>query len=450
MNETQLKFFKLSKRIAKGKKGALLSKEYINSQTKMEWKCSCGYIWDATYANISRGKWCPRCAGKIVGIEDVIERASLKGLKVLSNKYTPGNRKYKFECPIGHTFSMTFTKLKHQGCPECAKGVGERIVRAYFEKCFNRKFPTRRGLDWFKSKSGGYLELDGYCEELAIAFEHHGLQHYNDKNLYIKSKYQLDRRKEMDELKRHLCKKNGVILIEVPQVNNLISLKELPHFLYTEFVKKIKIDFKDPRRVKVDFSSVYSPDKLKKHQADVKKLNLECLSKEWKGTRHKMRYRCLVCGHERSIAPTSLHGQTRGCPKCANNLKIDIKEARNRGLKNGLTLISKEIKNNKEKLKWRCNSCNEFIYVNLDKASTARSCKKCANRETADRCRMSESDLKKKLKKYDIIPIGSYVNSKTGVDVKCLKCGYEFNRQLNSIRRVDPKKSIVCPSCRKK
>jgi len=50
-------------KIAKGKKGKCISKQYINSLTNLTWKCKKGHFWDATPSNIKRGTWCPYCSG---------------------------------------------------------------------------------------------------------------------------------------------------------------------------------------------------------------------------------------------------------------------------------------------------------------------------------------------------------------------------------------------------
>jgi len=48
--------------IAENRKGKCLSKKYINSQTKLKWKCQHNHSWMATFANVKRGTWCPNCA----------------------------------------------------------------------------------------------------------------------------------------------------------------------------------------------------------------------------------------------------------------------------------------------------------------------------------------------------------------------------------------------------
>ncbi len=48
--------------IAKSRGGECLSKEYVRSHDHLKWKCKEGHVWNASYGNISKGKWCPICA----------------------------------------------------------------------------------------------------------------------------------------------------------------------------------------------------------------------------------------------------------------------------------------------------------------------------------------------------------------------------------------------------
>jgi hypothetical protein len=49
-------------KIAEERNGKCLSKEYINSDTKLEWMCSEGHTWEQSSRLIkNRGTWCPHC-----------------------------------------------------------------------------------------------------------------------------------------------------------------------------------------------------------------------------------------------------------------------------------------------------------------------------------------------------------------------------------------------------
>ena len=50
---------------AKDRGGECLSAEYINNTQKLVWRCALGHApWQATAAQIRRGRWCPSCEGR--------------------------------------------------------------------------------------------------------------------------------------------------------------------------------------------------------------------------------------------------------------------------------------------------------------------------------------------------------------------------------------------------
>ena len=100
----------------------------------------------------------------------------------------------------------------------------------FFQQIFDAEFPKRRP-KWLLGEKGYKMELDGYCEELGIAFEHQGQEHYEIKHYTIKSRSALDERKKKDRLKRELCLKNNVVLIEIPEVPTLLPIQNIKHFI---------------------------------------------------------------------------------------------------------------------------------------------------------------------------------------------------------------------------
>lgn len=91
----------------------------------------------------------------------------------------------------------------------------EEQVRRYFEQLLGYEFPTIRP-DWLRDQhSGNRLELDGYCEELNLAFEYNGEYHYIPVELHHQER-SLEAVQEIDSQKLELCRQNGVDLIVVP------------------------------------------------------------------------------------------------------------------------------------------------------------------------------------------------------------------------------------------
>lgn len=156
-----------AKAFAKNRKGECLSTEYINSKSKLLWKCSqdTHEPWAATYSQIvSAGQWCPECSKKT---------------------------------------------------------ISEKRVRKIFETFFGQDFSSAKP-DWNVNPwTSRTLELDGYCKTFNVAFEYDGEHHFsiarygNKKRKPNAFAYQ----KFKDEQKRKNCLRQGITLINIPFVD---------------------------------------------------------------------------------------------------------------------------------------------------------------------------------------------------------------------------------------
>ena len=95
------------------------------------------------------------------------------------------------------------------------KNKMEEICRDLFEKIYNKHFIKVKP-DFLKNKTGYNLELDGYNDELKIAFEYNGAQHYHYSPHFHKNLNDFEKQKEIDDLKQNLCIKNNIKLITIP------------------------------------------------------------------------------------------------------------------------------------------------------------------------------------------------------------------------------------------
>lgn len=140
-------------------------------------------------------------------------------------------------CQDGHEFKITPEKLKqNRWCPECSKRVGERICKLVFEHIFGSKFERVRLKDW-KSERGAALELDGYSQELKIAFEYQGLQHYKNVGFYFKSEEEFKNRLKNDELKQIFAKRDGITLVIIDEFKRKSDISYLLDLVASECKK---------------------------------------------------------------------------------------------------------------------------------------------------------------------------------------------------------------------
>ena len=110
------------KQIAKKRGGYCLSTHYVNGVTPLRWQCAQGHTWETKPRNIFLGYWCRQCAGKARDtIEHMRELAEEHWGRCLSTVYVNGKTKLKWQCSEGHVWETTPTAVKSgQWCGICA------------------------------------------------------------------------------------------------------------------------------------------------------------------------------------------------------------------------------------------------------------------------------------------------------------------------------------------
>lgn len=93
---------------------------------------------------------------------------------------------------------------------------GETECRRAVEHLTGKLFPKARPNFMLNGVSGHNLELDCYNDELKIAVEYNGEQHYKYIPYFHNSKDAFYNLKYRDDMKQRLCDQNGIILITVP------------------------------------------------------------------------------------------------------------------------------------------------------------------------------------------------------------------------------------------
>jgi hypothetical protein len=151
--------------------------------------------------------------------EKIKHEWNIKNGSMLSASRKSG-KQYSFFCAIsGKEFTTNlhrdFISCTNKYC--CGKYTTEDYIRQLVFEITNHNFYKTRSLPWLIDDiTGNNLELDLYSEELKIAFEYQGEQHYklsfhNDLDLF-----KLENIKRKDGLKIKLCKENNIKLVVIP------------------------------------------------------------------------------------------------------------------------------------------------------------------------------------------------------------------------------------------
>jgi hypothetical protein len=152
---------------------------------------------------------------KRLDYEHVKQHIHAKGYELMnSGEEITSTQILKIKCPNKHSIQSTFDnfKSKDKNCRYCSGhiNVGEEVCRCILEALIGMEFIRTRRINGMEN-----LELDGYCEELKLAFEFNGRQHYEYIELYHRNST-LEDQKKRDEKKLVLCEKNNIKLIIIP------------------------------------------------------------------------------------------------------------------------------------------------------------------------------------------------------------------------------------------
>jgi len=448
----------------KEKKGKYISGVYENQLSKILVECEKGHRWEVRCNSLlSKKSWCRECVGtKKRNIEEMLVIGKERGGKCLSKVYINDFTKLEWECCDGHNFWTSPNNIKHgKWCPECSSGFYERICRFYFEKIFEKKFIKVRP-DWLKnSKTNQNLEIDGYNEELKIGFEHQGTQHYDNETYYSKPDVF-----DNDKLKKRLCKKQGIKLIEIPELISMTKIKSLKSFIYKELNKQNispKISEKDLEISDFDlYTYTRNKERIEIEEIVKEKLNnyeYRIIGFKYDGE-HKVDFECNK-QHSSSIRIRRVLDNEISCKIClhmndtsgkirfptirkkrSNNIEVldkvnYLKDKVNNKLKSEKgNIISGEIHNGNSVLKIEC--INKHVYKTNISNFIRRGCSECS-----------------KMKKIKIETLEKFITNKGGkiLELEYNDGKYEFQIKCNyghifKINNYSLRKRIWCPNCK--
>jgi len=387
----RLKFYK---EIAKQNNGKCLSRQYQSSRSPLEWECEVGHRWSAVPASIRQGNWCEKCLRAKSGssqrgnIKEMQKIANDRGGECISQDYVNSQTELEWKCHYGHEWKAVPNSVKQGSwCPDCNFNIGEEICRSFFESVFETDFPKTRPSSL--TYKGRRLELDGYSEELKIAFEHQGIQHFKPYE-YFGGEAKFKELKKRDVVKRKLCKLNGIKLLEVIDLVNIVKINNIEKYM-VDLLTSNEIPFdnaKVPKTIKLN--NILSKTKdIQKLQSIANTRGGSLRSKFYLGANIKLDWQCQK-GHTWLASPSEVRGTKNRigtwCPKCAieiraNKLKGELSEFQTIAKSKNGKCISTAYINSQSKLIWECEFGHRWSAVpNSIKQGTW--CSKCSKKKS--------------------------------------------------------------------
>lgn len=200
------------------KGGKLISTEYVNANTKMEWECDKGHRWMATWGHIGNGKWCPRCAKKASPTMEMIhELARKKNGRLLSTNYVDHKEHLIWQCERSHVFKSSWSSVSSSDtwCPKCARSTrrskGEEAIENVLKKL---------GIEYkveYPHVNLPRVTYDFYFEYKGVKhiIEFDGMQHFKFSKFFHDTDESFKYRQEMDKLKTYVALRTGYKLIRI-------------------------------------------------------------------------------------------------------------------------------------------------------------------------------------------------------------------------------------------
>jgi len=286
----------------------LLSTAYANSATKLHIRFrGCGHEAFAPYNAIQQGLCCPRCADNArITKEEYAALALARGGELIEMAKSAVHPS-KWLCSRGHKFVRSYTSLAQTEtfCTVCSAGLAERQCKAAAEQLLRLPFQKVR-LKQLRGIGGGPLELDIYNASLKLAIEHNGWQHY-EPQMGWGGKPAFERQVEHDRRRREFCKRKGITLIEIQELNTVTHLSDLKQIIKDACIKggvplpsdygEISLDL-SPATIKTAEEEMWG--RIVKRASEV---NYTVVSKGYPGVHGKLR---LVCNNGHPYAPPTV------------------------------------------------------------------------------------------------------------------------------------------------
>jgi transcription initiation factor IIE alpha subunit len=201
----------------------LLSNRYKGAHCCLYYKCPQGHFNWTTWTAFQGGNRCSSCAGnKPLTISQIRNAFKKERYILLSTEYKNNRSRLDYICPKGHQNQTTWARFQRgHRCPECNEYKGERRLKKILEQIYpSMTIRCQDSLGFLRRQ-----RVDFSVRDLGLAFEYDGEQHFRPIRFKGMSenqaKQRFKRQRKWDIQKNELCEKNEYTLIRVAYYEDL-------------------------------------------------------------------------------------------------------------------------------------------------------------------------------------------------------------------------------------
>jgi hypothetical protein len=161
----------------------LLSTKYVNSRSKLKYRCPEGHEGTINFMCFKQGIRCPKCSSNAKkSLGHIQKEFGKEGYALLSTEYKNAHVKLEYICPEGHLGSMCYNNFQ-QGyrCPLCYSGRVSKISQVWLDSLnipgLEREYSIRIGKRSFSVD--GYDPLTNTIYEFLGNYWHGNPEMYN-------------------------------------------------------------------------------------------------------------------------------------------------------------------------------------------------------------------------------------------------------------------------------
>lgn len=214
---------------------------YINTSSRVKIRCVNGHEWDAIPGSINHGSWCRACNATCPkeAYKNLCAIVADNNGTILED-YINSNTKIAFKCKNDHIFRTCPANITNSGtwCPSCKESHGERHVRRVLEK-YSISFRSQKE---HPDLPKYYFDFYFNINNKEFYLEYDGEQHFRHVEFFSKTSEDYEHRRNIDVLKSRAVNNSEAYLI---RLDNTLSSNEIEQHILNAINGSDKIYFSD-------------------------------------------------------------------------------------------------------------------------------------------------------------------------------------------------------------